>query len=257
MESHARAVTQFLRYSQKGDYSLYRAKGSTEGRASREKHVKKDFPLQKVASLVVTAVACAACAPMGSTGYVSATDGTRSISPSYTAGNLSDQYGNDFAIRHTINAVISQGSQNRLSSRAIRLPERPLGEIAVFGYQFPENCGGHEFRVLEAQDTQILEFSYPTSDGDTRMIRDYISGPRPFVQPGLWTAYDHTADSISTMTSQIEQRGAGMFNGVYSQGLVTNLAVVEQRALGSAYRQALNDVYDCGDVQTLADASTQ
>lgn len=173
------------------------------------------------------------------------------MSPSDTAGNPSDQYGNDIAIRQTIDAVISQGSQNRVSSRAIRLPERPLGEIAVFGYQFPENCGGHEFRVLEAQDTQILEYSYTTSDGDTRTIRDYIAGPNPFVQPGLWTAYDHTADSISTMTSQIEQRGTGKFNGVYSQGLVTNLAAVEQRALGSAYRQALRDVYGCGNTRTL------
>jgi len=179
------------------------------------------------------------------------------MSPSYASGNPTDHYGNDIAIRQTIDAVMTHGSQNRLSSQAIRLPERPLGEIAVFGYQFPENCGGHEFRVLEAQDTQILEYSYIASDGDTRTIRDYISGPSPFVQPGLWSAYDHTADSISTMTSKFEQRGAGMFNGVYSQGLVTNLAVVEQRALGSAYRQALRDVYDCGNTRTLVGSAAK
>ncbi len=221
--------------------------------------MNKDGLVQRVLVLMTTAVACAACAPMDGNRYDSAAGGNRSMSPSYASGNPTDHdhYGNDIAIRQTIDAVITHGSHNRLSSQAIRLPERPLGEIAVFGYQFPENCGGHEFRVLEAQDTQILEYSYIASDGDTRTIRDYISGPSPFVQPGLWSAYDHTADSISTMTSKFEQRGAGMFNGVYSQGLVTNLAVVEQRALGSAYRQALRDVYDCGNTQTLVSATAK
>ncbi len=46
-------------------------------------------------------------------------------------------------------------------------------------------------------------------------------------------------------------------NGVYSQGLVTNLPDVEQRALGSAYQQALSDVFACRDTPALADASTQ
>ena len=220
-----------------------------------EKHVKMDFLIQKVSVLIAAAATCVACAPMDTTGYVSAEGGGKSMSPSYASGNPADQFGNEFAIRQTINSVITQGSQNRVGSHAIRLPERPLGEIAVFGYQFPLSCGGHEFRVYEARDTQILEYQYAAHDGSTQMIRDYISGPSPFVRPGLWSAYDHTADSISTMTSQFERRGAGMFNGVYSQGLVTNLPDVEQRALGSAYQQALSDVYNCHDVQTFADSS--
>jgi hypothetical protein len=186
----------------------------------------------------------------------SAAGGNRLTSPSYASGNPNDQFGNDIAITQTVDTVITQGSQNRVSSRAIRLPERPLGEIAVFGYQFPLSCGGHEFRVYEAQDMQILEYQYDSNDGGTQMIRDYITGPSPFVRAGLWSAYDHTADSISTMTSQFEQRGAGMFNGVYSRGLVTNLPNVERRALGSAYQQALSDVHGCRDTQTLADSST-
>jgi hypothetical protein len=150
-----------------------------------------------------------------------------------------------------------QGNQGRVSSRAIRLPERPLGEIAVFGYQYPPTCGGHEFRVYEAQDMQILEYQYATLDGESHIIRDYIAGPSPFVEPGLWTAYDHTADSISTMTSQFEQRGDRMFNGVYSQGLITSLPDVEQRTLGNAYQKAISDAFACQDTQTLADASAE
>jgi hypothetical protein len=218
--------------------------------------VKTDFLTKKVLVLIATAVACTACAPMDSTVSGSAAGGDRLMSSSYASGNPTDQYGTDIAIRQAIDTVITQGSQDRLSSRAIRLPERPLGEIAVFGYQFPMSCGGHKFRVYEAPNIQILEYQYDSNDGDTQMIRDYISGPSPFVEPGLWSAYDHTAGSISTMTSQFEQRSSGMFNGVYSQGLVTNLPNVEQRALGSAYQQALSDVYDCRDTQTLADSST-
>jgi hypothetical protein len=216
-----------------------------------------DFLTKKALAAIATSAACAACAPMDTTVSGSASSGNRLMSPSYASGNPTDQFGNDFAITQTIDTVINQGSRNRVSSRAIRLPERPLGEIAVFGYQFPFTCGGHEFRVYETSDSQILEYQYDSNSGERQVIRDYISGPSPFVRPGLWSAYDHTADSISTMTSQYEMRGAGMFNGVYSQGLVTNLPDVEQRALGSAYQQALSEVYDCRDTQTLADSSTR
>ena len=161
------------------------------------------------------------------------------------------QFGDDFVVQATIGTIKSQGSQDRLSSRAIRLPERPLDEIVVFDYNFPQSCGGHDFRVLETGETQILEFEYAANGGDTYMIRDYVSAPNPFVRAGLWSAYDHTANSLSTMTSQVEQRGDGMFNGVYSQGLVTGLPVAEQRALGSAYQEALYDVYNCSARQTL------
>ena len=161
-------------------------------------------------------------------------------------------YGDRHAVEATIGAVKSQGQMDRLSSRAIRLPEKPLGEIAVFGYQFPATCGAHEFRVYETDDAQILEYNYAGSDGESHKIRDYVSGSSPFVEPGLWSAFDHTADSISTMTSQVSQRGDRMINGAYSSGLVTGLPDVEQRVLGNAYRRALSDVYACRDAQTLA-----
>lgn len=172
-----------------------------------------------------------------------------------SSSTSSVQFGDDFVVQATIVTIKSQGRQDRLSSRAIRLPERPLDEIFVFDYQFPQSCGGHDFRVLETGETQILEYEYAASNGDTYMIRDYVSGRNPFVQAGLWSAYDHTANSLSTMTSQIEQRGDGIINSVYSRGLVTGLPVEEQRALGSAYQEALNDVYNCSTKQTLLGAT--
>jgi len=211
------------------------------------------FAIKRNWMLAVTMVACTACVSTGDSAVGVAAGDTISPAPS---GGSAGLYGDEYIVQATIGTIKLRGNQDRMSSRAIRLPERPLGEIAVFGYQFPLTCGGHKFRVYEAQNTQILEYQYDSNDGDTQMIRDYISGSSPFVEPGLWSAYDHTAGSISTMTSHFEQRGAGMFNGVYSQGLVTNLPNVEQREFGSAYQQALNDVYDCSDTQTVADTST-
>ncbi len=163
----------------------------------------------------------------------------------------SGQFGDEFAVQATIGTIKSQGDRDRVSSRAIRLPERPLGEIAVFDYQFPASCGGHEFRVLEADKVQILEYEYAAQNGSTYKIRDYVSASNPFVKAGLWGANDHTADSISTMTSQVAVRGDAMFNGVYSQGFVTGLPAAEQRALGAAYQQAVSDVYGCAETRTL------
>ena len=56
-------------------------------------------------------------------------------------------YGDQIAVQTAVGTIKSQGAHDRLGSRAIRLPERPLGEISVFDYQFPASCGAHEFRV--------------------------------------------------------------------------------------------------------------
>lgn len=212
------------------------------------------FAIKRIWALAVTMVACTACVSTGDS-TAGITGGVTS-SPTRSGGSAG-LYGDEYAVQATIGTIKLQGNQDRMSSRAIRLPERPLGEIAVFGYQFPLSCGGHEFRVYETQDTQILEYQYDSNVGGTQMIRDYISSPSPFVKPGLWSAYDHTAGSISTMTSQFEQQTGKSMKGVYSQGLVTNLPDAEQRALGSAYQQALSDVYDCRDTPAVADASTR
>ena len=208
--------------------------------------MKKDFPRKTVLLLAICAMTCAACASAGRSGFISPTS---TGSSSSLASGL--EFGDDFSVRQAIGTVKNRGVESQISSRAIRLPERPLGAVTVFSFEYPANCGGHTFRVIEADGAQILEFAYAESAGGSNQVRDYVSGPSPFVQPGLWTAYDHTATSIDTMTSKFERRGAGMFNGVYSQGLVTNLPVEQKLALGSAYRQALSDAYNCYDTRTL------
>ena len=202
--------------------------------------------LKRILILASGLFACSACvSTAGSIAGASAY--TKSDKPSIAPG----QFGDEYAVQATIGTIKSRGEEVRISSRAIRLPERPLGEIAVYNYQFPSSCGGHEFRVLEANKLQILEYEFAGNDGASYTIRDYVTGPSPFVQPGLWSAYDHTADSISTMTTQFEMRGDRMFNGVYSQGLVTSLSVAEQRTLGAGYQRAVSDVYYCRDARTL------
>lgn len=197
----------------------------------------KFFAGKRIWLITTTMFVCTAC--------VSTVSTEGGMKAPRTAGGPSTVYGDEHAVQATVGMVKAQGSRSRFSSRAIRLPERPLGEIAVFGYQFPSTCGGHEFRVYEAPDMQILEYQYAARNGETHLIRDYITGPSRFVEPGLWTAYDHTDGSIGTMTSELETSGDRMFKGVYSKGLVTNLPIGEQRALGNAYQQALSDAYAC------------
>ena len=205
-----------------------------------------NYPAKWICMVAINAVVCTACVSMDNSG--SDFGGTKIFARRGGTTDLAENYGDDSAIRTAITTVKSQGSQNRVISRAIRLPERPLGEIAVYGYQFPAACGGHQFHVYEADGTQILEYAYDSGNGDVDLIRDYISGPSPFVQSGLWTAYDHTADSISTMTSRFERLRVKTLNGTYSQGLHTNLPEVEQRELGRAYNRAINDVFACRDI---------
>lgn len=193
----------------------------------------------RIVLLATTAAACVACSSMSS---IESTEPTAA-------------YGDKHTVEVAIGAIKSQGKMDRLSSRAIRLPEQPLGEIVVFGYRFPATCGAHEFRVYEAKDLQVLEYQYALENGDSHTIRDYVTGPSPFVAPGLWSAYDHTADSISTMTSELAERGDGLFKGVYSRGLVTGLPDREQRTLGYAYEEALKEVSNCPDTQSFAHAS--
>lgn len=201
------------------------------------------LPCKRILLLAVASALCSACASSASVA-----GGAQSADINAHAFAQSGQFGHGYAVRSTIGTVKTQGSQDRLGSRAIHLPEQPLGGITAFAFQYPSQCGGHEFHVYEADGVQILEYNYAARDGESHNIRDYIAGPSPFVQPGLWTAYDHTADSISTMTPQYEKRGDRMFTGVYSQGLVTNLPSYDQKYLGQAYQKALSDAFACQDI---------
>lgn len=154
-------------------------------------------------------------------------------------------YGVEADVRGTVDIVKKVGDENKISSHAIRLPSNPLRTITTFDYEFPDNCGGHHFRVYEADGIQILEYAYAPQVGRGYVIRDYISGPSPFIQAGLWTAYDHTGDGVSDMRMQFGMRGSGILTGTYSQGPVTALDQSARRVLGTAYDSALHDSLDC------------
>lgn len=164
---------------------------------------------------------------------------------SESAGSHAELYGADSDVRAIVHAVKSAGDTRVISSRALRLPNFPLNAITTFAHEFPANCGGHHFRVYETNGTQILEFEYAPVQGERFVIRDYLSGPNAFVQPGLWTSYDHTADSVSDMNIRFESRGSGILIGTYSQGPVTGLDSTNKRALGRAYDRALRDTLGC------------
>ena len=69
-------------------------------------------------------------------------------------------YGLENDVRGTVDIVKTAGVVSLISSHAIRLPSNPLRTITAFDYEFPANCGGHHFRVYEANGTQILEYAY-------------------------------------------------------------------------------------------------
>lgn len=154
-------------------------------------------------------------------------------------------YGAEDNVRGTVDVIKTAGDVSRISSHAIRLPSNPLRTITAFDYEFPDDCGGHRFRVYEADGTQILEYAYAPAVGRKHIIRDYISGPSPFIRAGLWTAYDHTGDSVSDMNLKFARRGSGILVGTYSQGPVTGLDSSSQRVLGAAYDRALRDSNGC------------
>lgn len=207
--------------------------------------MKMDFSFSKISVVLVCTILCAACVPTG--GFGTSLAGSESMSFTSGTGQTIDQYGSSDAIERAISFVKIHGTESHVSSRAIRLPENPLGEVTVFSLELPSNCGGHAFRVIEADGIRILEFEYTQSAGNTYQIRDYVAGPSPFVQPGLWTAYDHTADSISSMKSQFSNTG-GRHGNMYSRGLVTSLPATKRQTLGKAYQLAINDVRSCRDI---------
>jgi hypothetical protein len=154
-------------------------------------------------------------------------------------------YGGEADVRGTVDIVKTIGNVSEIGSHAVRLPSNPIRTITTFDYEFPGSCGGHRFRVYEAGRTQILEYDYVPPRGKAYLIRDYVSGPSPFIKAGLWTAYDHTGDSVSDMRMQYAKRGSGILTGTYSQGPVTGLDPSARRVLGIAYDRALRDSHAC------------
>jgi len=126
--------------------------------------------------------------------------------------------------------------------------------MTQFDYELPAECGGLTFRVYESGNTQILEYPYVEPDGSELEIRDYVSGTNPFIGPGLWTALDHTADSVSFMMTDFAETKNELIPEVYSKGLITGLPEALQRELGVVYRDAVHAAVLCDQRSAVASA---
>ncbi len=153
--------------------------------------------------------------------------------------------GTDEQVRQVIAQVKTAGVRAELSSVAVDLPKQPLRSITRYDLTYPESCGGHRFRLYESEELQVLEYVYTALDDREFEIRDYVQGPGPFVEAGLWSAYDHTADTIDDMYLEFEERGTGAVIGTYSRGAVSTLPDEQKRVLATAYENALVDVQKC------------
>jgi hypothetical protein len=144
-----------------------------------------------------------------------------------------------------VQAVKGSGLRRVLGSRSVRLPTREHYDITVFDYALPEACGGYRFRVYETGTTQILEYAYDQGRAEPWFVRDYIAGPSPFIRPGLWSSYDHTADGVSSMMMLFTETNNPLMPKAYSRGFGTDLAEMTQRELDSAYREAVRAASHC------------
>ena len=203
--------------------------------------------MQTVVTGIVCSVAllCAGCSTVLREDYTTFRAPIDSDEVTSSVWMPSGVYGGEADVLGTVELVKTIGKSSKIGSHAIRLPSRPMHAVTTFDYVFPDSCGGHHFRVYESDGTQILEYAYAPSNGKPYAIRDYVTGPSPFIRAGLWTAYDHTGESVSGMRVQFAKRGDGMLAGTYSQGLVTGLDASSRRVLGTAYDRALRDTYAC------------
>ena len=162
-----------------------------------------------------------------------------------TAADTSGRYGLMAEISSTVASVKARGTLRLMGSQAVRLPSVLLDPISSYEYQYPVACGAYVFRVLESSDIQILEYSHLRQDGMVFVIRDYLTGPSPFIAPGLWTSYDHTSQDIPDMMTRYIETASRLTPRIYSAGPVTGLATMTQEELGVAYREALDGASHC------------
>jgi hypothetical protein len=167
------------------------------------------------------------------------------------------RYGVGREVLATVALVKGIGEARRLGSRAVQLPVEEYEPIAEFDYVLPQACGGYVFRVYETGRTQILEFAYSDADGATFLIRDYVVGANPFIKPGLWSAFDHTADTIPYMRAELVETQPPAPRAVYLKALVTGDSESLQRELGMAYKRAVRAAVRCETAAPLVASLTR
>jgi len=181
------------------------------------------------------AATVAGCAAFGGRATPSEGDQARRVS----------RYGGESEVLAIVAAAKQTGHAHQISNRGVRLPVQEFYPMTQFDYELPAACGGLAFRVYESGSTQILEYTYVEPNGSELEIRDYVAGTNPFIRPGLWTALDHTADSVSFMMTDFAETKNQLIPEVYSKGLITGLPEMLQRELGVVYRNAVHAAALC------------
>jgi len=164
---------------------------------------------------------------------------------------MTGPYGEPDAIKGVIAALKRHGRSKSVSARALALPNTPASLVfRIYAFQFPEECGAHQFNVLDGGQFLILEYHHLQEDDELVQIRDYVRGPNPFVASGLWGPYDHTSDAKLDMcllpgNSRVD--GFGFMKAGYEIGWVTTLAKWKQVDLGVVYKEAVGAANGCVD----------
>lgn len=203
--------------------------------------------LSKLARLSLWIGIAVAAAAFDSSSFAAPAQGFPAVLGGRRIGSATARrYGVEREVLATVALVKRAGDRRRLSSHAVRLPLDELEPIDEFVYTLPQACGGYAFRVYETNRTQILEFAYFDVDGAEFAIRDYVAGANPFIKPGLWTAFDHTADTIPYMRAELEESSPPLPRFVYLRALVSGDSEPLQRELGMAYKRAIRAAARCG-----------
>ena len=203
--------------------------------------------LSKLARLWLWVAVAIGAAVLDSSSFASPAQGFSGLVGGRRIGSATARrYGVAHDVLATVALVKRAGDMRQLSSHAVRLPLDELQPIDEFVYTLPDACGGYAFRVYETNRTQILEFAYLDLDGAAFAIRDYVAGANPFIKPGLWTAFDHTADTIPYMRAELEESTPPLPRFVYVRALVSGDSELLQRELGMAYKRAIRAAAHCG-----------
>ncbi len=160
---------------------------------------------------------------------------------------LSGPYGNEADIKRVVSTIQSHSQAQQLSARGFNLPNSsPYAFISVYDFRFPDDCGAGHFRYYQSEGASILEYEDHTPGNHVVKIRDYLTGPGPFVGAGLWGALDSTSDSpLILLSGSADQGGMGLMSGAYQIGWVTTLSHKDQERLGQEYAAALSRAAAC------------
>lgn len=198
-------------------------------------------------ALLWGAIQLSGCVPGAARSGSAAVDGERPYVIVKGKRYLSQPYGTGADIRRVVAIIRTSSQAERLSARGFNLSNAsPYAFILVYSYHFPAACGGYRFRYYQGSGVRILEYDDRVSADHTVKIRDYLTGPGPFIGAGVWGPLDSTSDSpLILLSGKSDQGGMGLMSGSYQIGWVTTLSHDDQKRLGGEYAAAVRRAGAC------------